>query len=133
MLVIDASVAVAASRVDGGFAVLDDALAAPPLMWSEARSVLHRAVWHGLLPRDQGEAALSRLERAPVERRLHGRLGAEAWRLADTLGWAKTYDAEYLALATLLASDLVTLDRRLLRADERVGVPARPPLAAGGS
>jgi hypothetical protein len=25
-------------------------------------------------------------------------LSDEAWRIADRLGWAKTYDAEYLAL-----------------------------------
>jgi predicted nucleic acid-binding protein len=126
MLVVDASVAVAASRVDDGFGLLDDTLVAPPLMWSEARSVLHRAVWQGLLPRASGEAALDRLESAPVEARFDRRLGAEAWRLADTLGWAKTYDAEYLALARLSRCSLVTLDRRLLGAAVRVGVDVRP-------
>jgi predicted nucleic acid-binding protein len=45
-----------------------------------------------------------------------------AWSIADDLGWAKTYDAEYLALASLLRSGLVTLDRRLRSAAERLGI-----------
>jgi predicted nucleic acid-binding protein len=51
-------------------------------------------------------------------------LGAEAWRIADSFGWSKTYDAEYLALALLLDAVLVTLDRRLQRAAERLGLVA---------
>lgn len=104
--------------------MLEDLLVAPPLMWSEARSALHRAVWRGLLPQAQGQAALGRLEGAPVERRAHRKLGTEAWRLADSLGWAKTYDAEYLALASLLGCGLVTLDQRLRQAAVRAGIPA---------
>jgi hypothetical protein len=38
MLVIDANVAVAACAKEEGFAELGDELAAPPLMWSEARA-----------------------------------------------------------------------------------------------
>lgn len=126
MLVIDASVAVPASRVDEGFRRLGDELVAPPLMWSEARSVLHRAVWRGELPRAQGEAALARLERSPVGSRNPRRLGWEAWRIADELGWAKTYDAEYMALASLLDCPLVTLDARLRRAADRLGFVVSP-------
>ncbi|MCC6224044.1 MAG: type II toxin-antitoxin system VapC family toxin [Thermoleophilia bacterium] len=122
MPVLDASVAVPACRVAGGFDRLGADLVAPPLLRSEARSVLHRAVWRGLLPREQGEAALERLERAPVELRTHPRLGLEAWRIADALGWAKAYDAEYLALATLLRRPLATLDGRLARAASRLGI-----------
>lgn len=29
----------------------------------------------------------------------------EAWRIAQQFGWAKTYDAEYLALAKILGCD----------------------------
>jgi predicted nucleic acid-binding protein len=41
-----------------------------------------------------------------------GELAGEAWRIADELGWAKTYDANYVALARLLGCKLVTLDAR---------------------
>ena len=60
-----------------------------------------------------------------TERR-HARLGREAWAIADELGWTKTYDAEYLALARVLEAPLATLDRRLARAAARVGVELDP-------
>jgi predicted nucleic acid-binding protein len=51
----------------------------------------------------------------------HPELRDEAWRLADVLGWAKTYDAEYVAMARLLGCRLVTLDARLRRGADRLG------------
>jgi len=36
-----------------------------------------------------------------------------AWKLADELGWASTYDAEYVALTRLQGDALVTLDEEL--------------------
>jgi len=53
-------------------------------------------------------------------------LGAEAWRIADELGWAKTFDAEYVALAGLLGCRLVTLDARLRRGADRSGRVTSP-------
>ena len=38
-----------------------------------------------------------------------------AWEFADTLGWAQTYDAEYLALTKLQADAFVTLDADVAR------------------
>ena len=49
-------------------------------------------------------------------------LGASVWSIATELGWAKTYDAEYLALARLLGAPLLSLDRRMLRAAELLGI-----------
>lgn len=63
---------------------------------------------------------------APIEERRHHRLGREAWRIADELGWSKTYDAEYLALAVLVGAGLVSFDRRMLRAAEILGVSVIP-------
>lgn len=60
--------------------------------------------------------ALTRFLDAPIERRAPARLYPEAWSIATELGWAKTYDAEYVALARLLGCRLVTLDGRLRRA-----------------
>jgi indolepyruvate ferredoxin oxidoreductase alpha subunit len=42
-------------------------------------------------------------------------LRRKAWKLADELGWAETYDAEYVALTQLQADALVTLDTELAR------------------
>jgi predicted nucleic acid-binding protein len=88
--------------------------------------VLHEAVWRRAAPRDQALLALEALESSPVKPRGHPRLGAEAWRLADELGWAKTYDAEYLALALLLEARLVTEDARLWRRLAHLEVVVRP-------
>ena len=66
------------------------------------------------------------LRRAPIRPRTHPRLDAEAWRVADELGWAKTYDAEYVALARLLGCRLMTLDVRLRRGAARLGFVVGP-------
>jgi predicted nucleic acid-binding protein len=126
-LVVDASVAVpACTRPDGFGRYEGESLVAPPLMWSEARSVLHRAVSRGSLDLELGRNALDRLENAPVGPRSPRRLGYEAWRIADELGWAKTYDAEYVALAALLGCRLVTLDARLRRSADRLSLVVSP-------
>jgi indolepyruvate ferredoxin oxidoreductase alpha subunit len=55
-------------------------------------------------------------------------LRRRAWELADQLGWASTYDAEYIALTQLQADAFVTLDKGLARRVEGVVVVA--PIAA---
>jgi predicted nucleic acid-binding protein len=95
-------------------------------MWSETRSALHEGVWRGDLDRSGARAALDRLERSPVEPVTYPNLGADAWDLADLLGCAKTYDAEYLALARHLRCLVVTLDERLRRGAERLGLVVGP-------
>jgi predicted nucleic acid-binding protein len=70
--------------------------------------------------------ALAALAAAPIQTRSHRRLAAEAWQLADQMGWAKTYDAEYLALARLLDCRVVTLDGRMLRATAHLGYVIGP-------
>jgi predicted nucleic acid-binding protein len=126
MLVVDASVALWASGVERGFDDLHDDLLAPPLLWSEARSVLHELTRRGEVSREDAEATRARLDAAPIARRAPARLGAEAWRLADVLGWAKTYDAEYLALASLSGCRVVTLDARFRRGADRLGLVVAP-------
>ena len=127
MLVLDANVVIPACTVDGGFGVFGrQRLVAPTLMFSEARSSLHEAVRRGAIDPEQGALALRRLEGGPVKAEDHPELGREAWRLADELGFAKTYDAEYLALAGLLGCRLVTLDGRLRRATDRLGFVVGP-------
>ena len=70
--------------------------------------------------------SLEAFTRSGVRERRHRRLGETAWRIANVLGSAKTYDAEYLALAELLGCRFVTLDRRLRRGADRLGFVVSP-------
>jgi predicted nucleic acid-binding protein len=127
VLVLDSNVVLRACAAADGFAELpDDMLVAPHLMWSEARSALHEAAWRREVTHEKAATLLGRLGSAPVRARSHRRLGDEAWTLADELGWARTYDAEYVALARLLGCRLVTLDARLRRGAERLGCVVGP-------
>lgn len=127
MLVLDASVGLAASADEYGFELFGtEQLVAPPHMWSEARSSLHEARWRGDITRRVALGTFERLEAAPIRPRNHRDLGITAWRLADDFGWAKTYDAEYVALAMLLNCRLVTLDARMRRRTEELGFVIGP-------
>jgi predicted nucleic acid-binding protein len=127
MLVVDASVAVAACYHASGFDEFGaEQLVAPPLMWSEARSALHELLWRQEVAAEDAETTRRRLEACPIAVHPHPDLGVEAWWIAEQLGWAKTYDAEYVALAHLLDCRLVTLDGRLRRGAERLGLVVGP-------
>jgi len=88
-------------------------LVAPHLMWSEASSVIHELRWRKEISAELAAIAVDRLAAAAVSPRRPRGLVEEAWRIADRLGWAKTYDAEYLALARLLRCRLLTTDAKL--------------------
>jgi predicted nucleic acid-binding protein len=121
LLVVDSSAVVQACLAAEGFALLgDEDLVAPPLLWSETSSVIHELAWRREISGALASAAFGALLRAPVAARAPGRLRSEAWRIADDLGWAKTYDAEYVALARLLSCRLLTIDDRLRRGAARV-------------
>ncbi len=49
-----------------------------------------------------------------------------AWEIADRMGWARTWDAEYCALAEILGCELVTTDGRLRAAGQRLGYVFTP-------
>jgi predicted nucleic acid-binding protein len=127
VLAIDASMAVDLCVSEGGFDNLaGHDLVAPPLLRSEALSVLHQLLWRGELTADDAEIAVTRLEAAPIRREEPRGLARAAWSIADDLGWAKTYDAEYVALAQLLECRLLTIDRRLRRGADRLGFIVLP-------
>lgn len=84
-------------------------------MWPEALSVLHEGQWRAVTSVDLAVATRDRLLNSPIMRHEPDDLYTEAWRVADELGWAKTYDAEYVALARLFECRLLTVDERLRR------------------
>ena len=94
----------------------EHALLAPTLLRSQVLSLLYQAVQRGELTKKVADERLNYLR--GLRLRLLGDrvLQSVAWRIAADLGWADTYDAEYLALAQLQADAFVTLDRRLARA-----------------
>lgn len=126
-LVLDSGVVLAACQQTDGFDPFgEEGLVSPSLMRSECLSALHEALWRGEIDRDDAEAIRTNLWAAPIAERRPRRLREEAWRLADELGWAKTYGAEYVALAGLLECRMVTLDGRLRRGAARLGFVIMP-------
>jgi predicted nucleic acid-binding protein len=126
-IVVDATVVVNACLADAGFRVFRrERLIAPPLLWPEVRSALHQSAYRGDIDAPLALLALRRLHDSEIKPTSPSSLGAEAWRLADDFGWAKTYDAEYVALARLSRCRLVTADRALVRATQRLGFVIEP-------
>ncbi len=94
-------------------------LLAPTLLRSQTLSALHEAVQRGEIPADVARQRLTRIGRMPIRRLGDAVLRRRAWELADQLGWASTYNAEYVALTQLQADAFVTLDTKLARSVKR--------------
>jgi predicted nucleic acid-binding protein len=93
---------------------------APTLLRSQTLSALHEAVHKGEIPPDVALDRLSRIRAMPIRLLGDAVLRRRAWDLAERLGWAETYDAEYVALTQLQADAFVTLDAGLARRVEGV-------------
>lgn len=115
-LVLDASAAVFVASSRRGFSGLGGyTFLVPPIFWSEILSALHQAVYRGAISVDLAGAARSAVLSAPIVRSEPSSLADAAWQVADRLGWSKTYDAEYVALAQITGLRLCTRDGRLAR------------------
>jgi predicted nucleic acid-binding protein len=95
-------------------------LLAPTLLRSQTLSALHEAVHRGELPADEAREQLARIGRMPIRLLGDAVLRRRAWEVADQLGWASTFDAEYVALTQLQADAFVTMDAELARSVEGV-------------
>jgi predicted nucleic acid-binding protein len=91
-------------------------LLAPTLLRSQTLSALHEAVHSGELTADVARERLKRVNEMPIRLLGDAVLRRRAWEVAEQLGWAETYDAEYVALTQLQADAFVTLDKELARA-----------------
>jgi predicted nucleic acid-binding protein len=95
-------------------------LLAPTLLRSQTLSALHEAVHGGEMPADDALDRLARIWAMPIRLLGDAVLRRRAWDLAEQLGWARTHDAEYVALAQLQKSTLVTMDTELPRRVETI-------------
>jgi predicted nucleic acid-binding protein len=91
-------------------------LEAPTLLRSHVLSILHEAVHRGELAATVAHERRARIRRLPIRLLGDAVLQRRAWEVADQLGWAETYTAEYVALAQLHRATLVTLDGQLAEA-----------------
>jgi len=93
----------------------DHELLAPTLLRSQTLSILHEAVYRGELTADVARDRLERIWRMPIRLLGDAVLRRRAWEVAERMGWADTYTAEYVALTLLQADAFVTLDAKLAR------------------
>jgi predicted nucleic acid-binding protein len=95
-------------------------LLAPTLLRSQTLSALHEAVHAGALSPEAGRERVAQVGRLPIRLLGDAVLRRTAWAMAEQLGWASTYDAEYVALTRLQGDALVTTDAVLAHAVEGV-------------
>ncbi|HEY8868982.1 MAG TPA: type II toxin-antitoxin system VapC family toxin [Candidatus Dormibacteraeota bacterium] len=120
-LVVDANVIVQACIEEAGLGPLaGHNLVAPPIGPSEALSALHELRYRGEISSELAAAALIRLQSYRYAVRAPHNVAQTAWAISEALGWAKTYDSEYVALAQILKCPVVTLDARLRRGAGRL-------------
>jgi predicted nucleic acid-binding protein len=95
-------------------------LLAPTLLRSQTLSALHEAAHRGEISVEVALDRLARIQALSIRLLGDAVLRRRAWDLAEQLGWAETYDAEYVALTQLQADALVTLDAELGRRVEGI-------------
>ena len=120
-LVVDATVVVQLQISGGKLGPLaGHELVGPPLVMAEATSAMREQVFRGEIPPDRGRGLVEGLADLPITILEPDGLRLAAWDVSIDLGWAKTYDAEYVALAVLLDCPIVSLDLRLQRGASRL-------------
>jgi predicted nucleic acid-binding protein len=125
-IVVDATISIEIALAGGDLGpLLGHELVAPALMWSEAVSVLREMAHRGEIPADSARSAVQLVDALPVAV-ARDRAGLSAYEVAASLGWAKTYDAEYVSLAADLAAPLVTRDARLAAGAARLATVIAP-------
>jgi predicted nucleic acid-binding protein len=117
--VVDCGVVLELAR-EGIEVAAEHELLAPTLLRSQTLSALHESVHRGEIPPDVARDQLARIGAMPIRLLGDAVLRRRAFEVAEQLGWAETYDAEYVALTLLQADAFVTLDADLARRVEGV-------------
>ena len=106
-------------------------LLAPTLLRSQTLSALHEAVQRGELVPDVARERIAHINGMRIRLLGDAVLRRRAWEIADELGWAATYDAEYIALTLLQADAFVTVNAELAR--QVAGLVETAPIEALGT
>lgn len=89
---------------------------APALMRSQVLSRLYHAVHRSEMTKKDAEKQLNYIRGLRIRLLGDRVLQSTAWKVAETLGWTDTPDAEYVALTQLHADAFITLDHDLAHA-----------------
>jgi predicted nucleic acid-binding protein len=91
-------------------------LLAPTLVRSQALASMYAAARRGEVSPAEGRERLRRINSLRVRFLGDKVLQAQAWKVAEQLGWEATDDAEFVALTQLQGDAFVTSDRELAAA-----------------
>ena len=86
--------------------------------------MLNRRVHSREIDVADGRLQLARMLRLPIRIAEYALLYPRAFDIARSLGWAKAYDALYLAAAEHEAAELLTVDGGMHDAAKRLGIRA---------
>ena len=128
--VVDARAAIELARRNVRISA-DDELLAPTLIRSQTLSLLHEAVANGDMKEEVARDLHERIGKMKMRLLGDAVLRRRAWAIASEMGWASTFDAEYVALTQLQGDALVTLDKALARSVK--GLVATVPLKSIGA
>ncbi len=127
LLVIDSSAALRAGQSGAAREDLEaHQLIAPPLLWSEVYAAVRQAEWRRDVDRAGADGILRQISELGIRTSSPAELHVAAYEIAVELGWARTYDAEFLALARIAGSRVLTTDERLRRGAARTGLVIDP-------
>ena len=124
---VDASIIVQACIDAGELGPLTrQKLVAPPIMGSEVVATLRQMRYRHDISAELATIALDAFVALDYTVERPDGLWLTATQICERLGWAKTYDAEYVALSAMTGYPLVTLDAGLAQGARRIATIVGP-------